>query len=181
MRKIARLIIFGFLIFNVTNCKTVEKKKPNPNPPKVEFDSYYLGKSDFPEPKGFINDYELIFTPEEQVKLTNIIKEFEKKTSNQIAVVTIKSIGKYTDFDKYAVDLSDYWKIGQYNKDNGLTIILSKTLKKIRISTGNQTEHILTDEICMKILSDKIIPELKKGEYYNGIEIGLTELIKNWK
>ena len=182
MKRITNIIILGFLIFNLSNCKTVEKKKePNPNPPKVEFSAYDYGKSNFPEPKREVNDYELNFTVEELVKLTEIIREFEKKTTNQIAIVSIKSIGEYKDFDKYAIDLSNYWGIGQKDKDNGLSIVFSKTLKRIRISTGIGTEKILTDEICKKIIDQTIIPDFKKGNYYNGIEKGLSELISKWK
>ena len=105
----------------------------------------------------------------------------KKNTTKQIAIVSIKSIGKYTDFDKFAIDLSNYNGIGLKEKDNGLSIVFSKNLRKIRISTGIGTEKILTDEICKNIIDQTIIPEFKDGNYYNGIEKGLTELIAEWK
>jgi len=58
--------------------------------------------------------------------------------------------------------------------------VLCNPLRKIRISTGYGTENILTDEICQKIIDEKIIPEFKKGNYYEGIEIGIIELIDKW-
>ena len=114
-------------------------------------------------------------------KLTLKIREFEKNTTNQIVIVSIKSIGKYKDFDKFALDLSNYNGIGLKEKNNGLSIIFSKNLKKIRISTGTGTEKILTDEICKKIIDQNIIPEFKNGDFYNGIEKGLNKLITKWK
>ncbi|REH45858.1 TLP18.3/Psb32/MOLO-1 phosphatase superfamily protein [Tenacibaculum gallaicum] len=62
-----------------------------------------------------------------------------------------------------------------------MTIVFSKTLRKIRISTGIGTEHILTDEICKDVIEKTIIPKFKKGEYYLGIEKGITELIAKWQ
>ncbi|PHR74638.1 MAG: hypothetical protein COA67_00775 [Lutibacter sp.] len=181
MKKIIYILILVFLIFNMSSCKTDEKKKTsNDKAPKVEFSSYQLGESNFPEPKREVNDYEFIFTLDELVKLTIMIREFEKKTSNQIAIVSIKSIKDYDDFNKYAIDLSNNWGVGQKNKDNGLTIVFSKNLRRIKISTGIVTEKILTDEICKKVIDQIIIPEFKNDNYYNGIEKGLSELIDKW-
>jgi len=181
MKKIANILILGFLIFNLTSCKTIKEKETENNiydAPKVEFD---LGENSFPKLNREINDYEFNFNLEQLEKLTLIVREFEKRTTNQIAIVSIKSIGEYTDFDKYAIDLSNNSGVGLKEKDNGLTIVFSKELKRIRISTGTGTEKILTDDICKKIIDEKIIPEFKKGDYYLGIERGLLELINKWE
>ena len=167
----------------ISSCKTkqIEKAEPNTNAPKVEFSEYDLGKSDLPKIKRQVNDYEFVFTMEQLEKLTLMIREFEKNTTNQIAIVSIKSIGKYSDFDEFAIDLSNYNGIGLKEKDNGLSIVFSKNLRKIRISTGFGTEKILTDEICENIIDQTIIPEFKNGDYYSGIEKGLAELIAKWE
>ncbi|WP_405377578.1 TPM domain-containing protein [Nonlabens sp. Asnod3-A02] len=181
MKPIFKIILIAFL--TICSCKTkqIEKIEPNTNAPKVEFSEYDLGESDLPKLKRQVNDYEFVFTMEQLENLTLKIREFEQNTTNQIAIVSIKSIGKYTDFDKFAIDLSNYNGIGLKEKDNGLSIVFSKNLRKIRISTGIGTEKILTDEICKNIIDQTIIPEFKDGNYYNGIEKGLTELIAKWK
>ena len=181
MKPIYKIIFLVFL--TICSCKTKQKEKAEPDSkaPKVEFTQFDLGKSDLPKLKREINDYEFIFTVEQLVKLTLIIREFDKNTSNQITIVSIDSIGKYTNFDKFAVDLSNYNGIGLKEKDNGLSIVFSKNLRKIRISTGLGTEKILTDDICKKIIDQTIIPEFKNGDYYSGIEKGLKELIAKWE
>ncbi|MUU79889.1 TPM domain-containing protein [Winogradskyella endarachnes] len=181
MKLIFKIILLAFLTISGCKSKQVDKIKPSSETPKVEFTEFDLGESDLPKLKREVNDYEFIFTPEQLEKLTLIIREFEKETTNQIAVVSIDSIGKYTDFDQFAIDLSNYNGVGLKEKDNGLTIVFSKNLRKIRISTGYGTEKILTDEICKKVIDETIIPEFKNGEYYNGIEKGITELIAKWK
>ena len=167
----------------ISGCKSkqIDKTEPSSEAPKVEFTEFDLGKSDLPKLKREVNDYEFIFSLEQLEKLTLLIREFKKETTNQIAVVSIDSIGKYTDFDQFAIYLSNYNGIGLKEKDNGLTIVFSKNLRKIRISTGYGTEKILTDEICKKVIDQTIIPKFKNGEYYNGIEKGITELIAKWK
>ena len=181
MKLIFKIIFFAFLTIYSCKTKQIEKTEPNTNPPKVEFSEFDLGESDLPKLKREVNDFELIFTVEQLEKLTLMIKEFEKNTSNQIAIVSIKSIGSYTDFDKFAVDLSNYNGIGLKEMNNGLSIDFSKNLRKIRISTGLGTEKILTDEICKNIIDQTIIPEFKNGDYYSGIEKGMAELIAKWE
>jgi uncharacterized protein len=137
-------------------------------------------ESAFPKPIGYVNDFEHIFTKEENQELENIIADFENKTTNEIAIVTTDNIGDYTDFEKYAFDLSNEWGVGKKGKDNGMTIVFSNKLRKIRINTGTQTGKIVTNEICDKIMNEKIIPEFKKGEFFIGVKNSLLELIKIW-
>ncbi|CAM1351743.1 TPM domain-containing protein [Tenacibaculum ascidiaceicola] len=181
MKLFFKIIMLSFLTISSCKLQQNEKSEPNPNPPKAQFTKFDLGESDLPTLKNVVNDYEFLFTIEQLEKLTLLIREYEKKTSNQIAIVSIKSIGKYTNFSQFAIDLSNHNGVGQKEKNNGLTIVFSKTLRKIRISTGIGTEQILTDEICEEVIEKIIIPEFKKGEYYLGIKKGINELIAKWQ
>ena len=139
-----------------------------------------IDKNLFPEPIGYVNDFENILTDEQEAELTKFLTVYEQNTSNEVAVVTLSSIKDYTNFDQYAIDLSNLWKIGKKDKNNGLTIVFSKSLRKIRIVTGFGTKKKLTNEICKQVIDKIIIPEFKKGEFYDGILLGLAELMKKW-
>ena len=181
MKLFFQLTILVFLTLSSCKSSQPEKTAPRTDAPKVEFTEYELGESDLPKLKSEVNDYESIFTFEQRLQLTKKIREFEKNTTNEIAIVSIDSIGKYTDFNQFAIDLSNYNGVGQKEKDNGLTIVFSKTLRKIRISTGYGTEKILTDEICKKVIDEAILPEFENGDYYIGIKKGMEELINKWQ
>jgi uncharacterized protein len=179
MRKRRLLILLGLTLSFVTYygiAQQAESKRQN-----LEFVSSDLKQSDFPKPIGYVNDFESVLTKEQVKKLTELITLYEQKTSNEIAVVTINSIEPYADFDQYAVDLSKEWGVGKKEKNNGLTIVLSKSLRKIRVSTGTGTEKILTDDLCKRIIDQFMVPKFKEGQYYEGISIGLAELLKLWK
>ena len=142
---------------------------------------FSCGQSIFPEKIGSVNDFENIFTEKQKEELTQIIIDFEKQTSNEIAIITLKEIHPtYEDFNKYCLDLSNYYGVGKKEKDNGLVIVFSTELREIRINTGTQTENILTNEICKEEV-DKIIPEFKKGNYFEGVKSCLLNLIHKWK
>ena len=174
-------IILGILLIFLTSFSVFSQNDTIKNP-IVQRNSLKIDeKNNFPFPIGFVNDYEHIFTKEQNEKLEKLISDYEKLTTREIAIVTINSIEPYDNFKDFSTDLSNDWGVGKYKKDNGLVIVFSKNLKELRISTGNETEKILTNEICKKIIDNFMIPEFKNGKFYTGIEKGLIELINKWK
>jgi uncharacterized protein len=146
------------------------------------FLSFSFGQeTSFPKPIGYVNDFENVLSLEEVTKLENLLINYEKQTSNELVIVTISKTENEIDFDTYALDLSKNWGVGKKSKDNGLVIVISNQLGRIRICTGTGTEKILTDEICNTILEENIIPNFKNGEIYKGIESGINALIEKWK
>lgn len=135
----------------------------------------------FPKPIGFVNDFEKILNQEEVTKLESLLLNYEKQTTNEIVVVTISKIGNETNFDTYALSLAQNWAVGKKEKNNGLVIVISNQLGRIRICTGTGTEKIITDDICETILQESILPNFQNGELYLGIESGVTALIEKWK
>lgn len=176
--KIAKKILILILTLSLISCngsaQETEAKKS-----MYEFDSE-MDKRKFPKPIGHVNDFEQIFTNDQINQVEKIILDYEKRTTNEIAIITVSTIEPYDDIADFGTDLSNEWGIGKAGKDNGLLIIFSKSLREIRISTGLGTEKILTDEICKSIIDHIMIPEFKNGEYYNGMIKGLVELLEKW-
>ena len=179
--KIGTKILILFLTLNLLSCKgsaqETETKKPIP-----EFDFSTIEKFRETKLKGqIINDYDSIFSPSERKELSDIIYDYNIETTRQIVVVTIDSISPYSDIQKFATDLGNYWGVGDAEKNNGLTIVMCNPCRKIGIATGTGTELILTNEICKKVIDQTIIPEFKEGNFYDGIKNGVVELIEKWK
>ncbi|MDQ0477053.1 YgcG family protein [Chryseobacterium sp. MDT2-18] len=172
MKKLFTLFILLFLVFS---CKTKQSKTSNDEVKKTAI------KTEFPKQLGYVSDFDNVLTNEETNKLTRILSQYETQTTNQIAIVSITKDLTENNFDQYALDLSNNWGIGKSKKDNGLTIIFSVQLRKIRICTGSGTEKILTDQICEKVLDEKILPEFKKENYSSGLTDGINEFKKLWK
>ena len=146
------------------------------------FISFSFGQeNNFPKPIGYVNDFENVLSLEEVTKLENLLINYEKQTYNELVIVTISKTENEIDFDTYALDLSKNWGVGKRGKDNGLVLVISNQLGRIRICTGTGTEKILTDEICNTILEENIIPNFKNGEIYKGIESGINALIEKLK
>lgn len=132
----------------------------------------------FPAYVGYVNDFEGIFSPEQISELNQIIAEEENKTSNEIAIVSIESYAPYKTLYEYSLELANYWKIGKVDKNNGIAIVFGKQIRQIRIQIGYGLENKLKDDEAKKIIDSIIIPEFKKGDFFNGIKEGLIEIIK---
>ena len=63
---------------------------------------------DRPNPPKLVNDFAHMMSAEEQSRLEAKLVEFEKTTSNQMLVITIKSLGAY-DVSDYAIQLGKLW------------------------------------------------------------------------
>ncbi len=171
-----KTLLISVILIILLGCKTKNQDSVTTDTEKTE---YFESKS-FPKQIGIVSDFDTTLTKEEIADLEKIIREYKNKTTNQIAIVSITDTLTEDNFDQYALDLSNYWGIGTKEKLNGLTIIYSIKLRKIRISTGTETEKKLTDEICDNILNEKILPYFKEGDYYSGLKNGTNEFIRIW-
>lgn len=111
--------------------------------------------------------------------MDSIIDKFEKETTNEIAIVTIDSSWTTKEsFDSLTLAIARNWGVGKKDKNNGILIGISTGLRKIRIQNGYGIEAILTDAETKKIINDIIIPEFKKGNYFEGTKSGLLALMQ---
>jgi len=135
-----------------------------------------LSQVDFPKPIGFVNDFAGVIPVEYKNKMEIIAKELQRKTSAEVAVVTIKTTGDM-DYNEYANRLYERWGIGKKGVDEGVLILNAVEDRTIRIETGYGVEGILPDGLCGEIRDNYIIPFLKKGEYGEGLLNGMLAVV----
>ena len=179
--NIGTKIVLALLVISLYSCKR-HLQKTKPKPITTEFDFSSIDKFKETKEKGLIiSDYSSVFEPTQRQELSNLITDYNLKTTRQIAVVTVDRISPYNDIGKFTNDLANYLGVGEAKKDNGLVMALCTSCKQIFIATGTGTELILTDDICKEVIQKTMVPEFKKGDFYNGIKNGVTVLIEKWK
>lgn len=145
----------------------------------VLFFSAKAADGDFPgrpNPPMLVNDFAHTLSASQVQQLEQKLEDFEKTTSNQITIVTVKSIGDY-EVEQYAVELANRWQIGQKSKNNGVLVLAAIDNHKINISTGYGLEGALPDVICGRIIRNEITPSFKTGDYYTGFDKGVNAII----
>lgn len=140
------------------------------------FSSFIFSKVDL-KPSGFLNDYAGILKQSEKQNLETYLEKIEKETTNEIAVVIIKSL-EGRNLEEFSNELFNTWKIGKKDKDNGVLILISLTERKIRIEVGYGLEPYLTDATCGRIIRRIMAPEFRKRNYYRGIKKAVESIDK---
>lgn len=136
-----------------------------------------LAAPEFPALTGRVVDQAGLLTPEQQAQLTQQLAAEEQASSNQLVVVTLKSLDGY-DIADYGYQLGRHWGIGQKGKDNGALLIIAPKEHKVRIEVGYGLEGALTDAISSVIIQREIVPAFRKGNFYQGIQQGVGAIIQ---
>lgn len=130
---------------------------------------------------SYIYDYEEILTQDQERYLDALISDYEKKSGNEILIVTSKDMGDYESTIQYAADFGNEHKVSKEGNDSILVIFVSKNLKETALSTGYGTNKTLKDEICKRIVDSCMIPLFREEKYFDGIKDGMKACINKWE
>ena len=125
---------------------------------------------------SLVNDYTNTLSSEQIRQLEQKLVAFDDSTSNQVAIVILKSVGDY-DINEYALELGRKWGIGGGTKNNGVILLIALGDRKMSIQTGYGLEGALPDIYTKRIIENDIKPFFKSGDYYSGIEAGTNSII----
>jgi len=128
------------------------------------------------QPQGFVNDYASILSEADQDKLEQKLVSFKASSTNEISVVTIKSLEGDT-IENFAVKLFADWKIGQEKQDNGLLLLIAVDDRKMRLEVGYGLEGAVPDATANQIITKTLKPAFGAQKYYEGIDQALDSLI----
>lgn len=143
----------------------------------VTFSSFSFAKKQFPSPQGYVTDFAGILSEQDKVSVSSFLKQIERKTTAEVSVAIVKTIKPY-GLERYTVKLFQEWGIGKRGKDNGVLLLISYKERKVRIEVGYGLEGALPDGLCGEIIRKGVVPFFKKGEYSQGIWIGVIQIGK---
>ena len=124
------------------------------------------------EKTPFVYDQEDDLTEAQERKFDSLFRAHEKRTSNEIVLVTTANYGDEENMLMYSVNFGDKLGIGKKELNNGVVIAFSKAQRQTRISTGYGTERVLKDEIAKKIIDSLMLPAFKQDNYFEGLWAG---------
>ena len=128
----------------------------------------FCEEADFPNYSGYVNDYANILSGETKSKLSALSAEIERKTTSQLAVLTVDTTAPL-DIETYAVKLFEKWGIGQKDKNNGVLILVAAKDRTVRIEVGYGLEGAIPDALAKSTIEKYMLPFFKKGDYNTGV------------
>jgi uncharacterized protein len=129
-----------------------------------------------PKPAGRVTDLANVIDPATEADLDRRLDELERKTSSEVAVVTVPSL-EGVPVEDYAVRLFKEWGIGQAKQDNGVLVLVAPNEREMRIEVGYGLEGILPDGLAGQIIRDQFIPRFRDNDYNGGIRDGVARVV----
>lgn len=102
---------------------------------------------------------------------------FEASKGAQIAVLILPSTQPET-IEQFGIRVVDAWKLGRKGVDDGVLLLVAKDDHKLRIEVGYGLEGALNDATAKRIVSEVISPYFRHGEFYRGIDDGVSAIIQ---
>ncbi len=128
--------------------------------------------ANLPNPKdtgsGYVSDPDGFLSVTEKASINQICAKIEQKSSAQVAVVLVNSIGNENP-KMFATALFNKWGIGQAGADNGLLILSVMDQRRTEFETGYGMEAVLPDIYCYRIGMQVLVPYFKEEQYGAGL------------
>jgi len=132
--------------------------------------------ADVPYLSGRVVDDAEILSPAVRDTLTRTLKDYEDKTTTQIVVLTVPTLGG-DGIEDFATRVFEAWKLGQKGKDNGVLVIVVPRDRKMRIEVGYGLEGTLPDVAAARIIRNVMTPRFKDNDFDQGIAEGVDAII----
>jgi uncharacterized protein len=115
-------------------------------------------------------------TAQQRAALEERLAAFEAKKGSQIAVVLVPTTEPET-IEQYAIRLAEQVKPGRKNVDDGALLVVATKDRSLRIEVGYGLEGVIPDAVAKRIVSDDIVPHFKRGDFFGGVDAGVTRMI----
>ncbi len=130
-----------------------------------------------PALKARVTDLTQTLSPEQQQTLERRLADLETRKGAQIAVLIVATTQPET-IEQYARRVLDVWKLGRKGIDDGALLLVAKDDHKLRIETQYGLEGVIPDAIAKRVIAEDITPLFKRGDFYGGIDAGVSRLTR---
>jgi uncharacterized protein len=127
--------------------------------------------------ESYVVDQTGTLTAAQQSSLEEKLTAFQKRKGAQVAVLIVPTTNG-EDIAQYGVRVADAWKIGRKGVDDGVILIVAKDDRALRIQTQYGVEGTLTDSVAGRIIRETIVPLLRQGDFFGGINAGLDQILR---
>lgn len=131
----------------------------------------------YPKATGYVNDFANLLTREQGASLNDELVAFEKKTTIEIAVITVPWLNNQS-IEDYTRGLAKEWGVGKRGQNNGVVFLIAPKERKMRIETASGARAVLTDSRADQIRDQAVLPRFRANNMAQGIIDGTHAIMR---
>ncbi len=124
-----------------------------------------------------VTDQAGLLTDGQRQQLEETQSDFEATKGSQIAVLIVASTQPEA-IEEYGIRVATAWKLGRKGVDDGVLLLIAKDDREMRIEVGYGLEGVIPDAVAKRVIAEIITPYFQQGDYFGGIEAGVSRLIR---
>lgn len=124
-----------------------------------------------------VTDQAGLLSDGQRQQLEQTLSDFEATKGSQIAVLIVASTQPEA-IEEYGIRVATAWKLGRKGVDDGVLLLIAKDDRKMRIEVGYGLEGVIPDAVAKRVIAEIITPYFKQGDYFGGIDAGVSRLIR---
>ena len=177
------MVIAALLLVAIASCRDTSKSaEQSTQVAQSEAVTQQAAKDLLPAaPSSPVLDMVGVLSDEGLKEITEKTIERDSLNLAQVAVVIVDDLKGMKALD-YATALGNKWGVGHKETNDGITIVVKPKKGDAKgetaIATGKGTEKVLTDEMCQRIIDEKMVPKFKENNYDEAIKDAL-DVIKD--
>jgi uncharacterized protein len=131
--------------------------------------SSIVGADDhYPTLKYWVTDQANVLLYEEEMDIEALCIEVFEEKGAEIVVLTVNTTAP-DDISMFALRTFEKNELGQEGKDDGVLVMVSTDDRSWRVEVGYGLEGVLPDSLVGSIADKYLVPDLERGDYYNGL------------
>ena len=128
-----------------------------------------------PANDGWVTDLAGFLTSTQERSLETLMESYKAGSTHEIALLTVTELERGS-IERFALEVARAWKMGTAERSNAALLVVSRDDRKMRIEVGRGLEGNLTDSISGRIIRNVIVPEMKRGRYYEALRGGIEAM-----
>jgi uncharacterized protein len=137
-------------------------------------------------PYNWVNDFENSLTVSQEKHLDSLLTALYKKTTIEMFLVTVDTaVSNKEMFGDLGLHILKNWYATADSNSWGGLVLISKSLKKIKILSNENLEQFISEEEMKAVVEQGFMPGYMAGDFYRGTREGTVKLTvtlrKNYK
>jgi uncharacterized protein len=134
-------------------------------------------KIPIPQLTGRINDTVNLLLPEDQERLSNLLKVYERETGHQVAVLIVPTLAG-EPIESFCLRTTKAWRLGRKGIDDGILVCMAMQERQVRIELGTGMERYISNAEAKEIIDRDMTPFFRTRDFAEGLERGLKRLME---